>query len=63
MLLAWPVQTEGTGLTGPEPGKSGVRMGDPGGCEIGGGGPWPCRTQSASPPSPCAAQSEEEKAG
>lgn len=60
---AWPVETEGTGRTGPEPGISGVRMADPGGCEIGGGGPWPCHTRSASLLSLCATQSEEEKRG
>lgn len=63
MLLAWPVEMAGTGRTGPGPGQSGVRMEDPGGCGRGGGGPWPCHTPSASPPSLCATRSEEERKG
>lgn len=58
--LAWPVKMEGTGQTGLEPGIWGVHTGDPGGCERGGGGPLPCHTRSASLPSLCAAQSEEQ---
>lgn len=60
-LPVWLAERAGTGQTGPEPGISGVRMGDPGGCETGGGGPWPCHTRPASPPSLCATQSEEER--
>lgn len=55
---AWPVEMEGTGRTGPAPGQSEVRTEDPGGCGRGGGGPWPCHTPSASPPSLCATQSD-----
>lgn len=63
VLPAWPAEMEGTGRTGPGPGRSEVRMEGPGGCGRGGGGPWPCHTRSASPPSLCATQSEEERRG
>lgn len=63
MLPAWPVKMEGTDRTGPEPGQSDVRMEDPGVCGRGGGEPWPCHTLSASPPSLCTTQSEEERGG
>lgn len=61
--LAWPVKMEGTGQTGLEPGIWGVHTGDPGECERGGGGPLPCHTLSASLPSLCATQSEEQTGG
>lgn len=61
--LAWPVKSEGTGQTGLEPGIWGVHTGDPGGCGRGGGGPSPCHTRSASLPSLCATQSEEQEGG
>jgi len=62
-LPAWPVVMEGTGPTGPRPGRSKVRMGGPGVCARGGGGPWPCHTRSSSPPSLCATQSAKERRG
>lgn len=58
MLPAWRVQLEGSGRTVLGPGQSEVHTGDPGGCGTGGGGPWPCRTLSASPPSLCVTQSK-----
>lgn len=61
MLPTWPVMMEGTSRTGPVPGQSEARMGDSGGYERGGGGPWPCHTLSASPPFLCATQSEEKR--
>lgn len=61
--LAWPVKMEGTGQRGLEPGIWGVHRGDPGGCERGGGGPLPCHTLSASLPSLCATQPEEQTSG
>lgn len=61
--LAWPVKMEGTGQTGLGPDIWGVRTGDPGGCERGGGGPLPCHTPSASLPVPCATQSGEQTGG
>lgn len=57
-LLSWPEAKAGTGQTGPVPAISAVRMADPGEFETGGGGPWPCHTRSASPPSLCATRSE-----
>ncbi len=63
MLPVWPVEKEGTGRTGPGPDQSGVQMEDPRGCGRGGGGPLPCHTLSASPPSLCATQSEMERTG
>lgn len=60
-LHIWPGKKEGTGQTGPGPGRLGVHMGGPGGCGTGDGGPWPCHILSASPPSLCTTQSDEEK--
>lgn len=57
-LLSWPGATAGSGQTGPVPTISAVRRADPGEFETGGGGPWPCHTRSASPPSLCATRSE-----